>query len=255
MLTKLSSVFAALLLGGATLVAVMATPATAAPPCDQTGPRSAGCGASVTLPIPGSPGGSGGTEGGGDLTGGPGNGCGAIAGVGTCPIGPQPEAPPPPQDPIILAMDARDGLELPVPEIHTSPSPRTYVGLRTGLWLEPGAFNAPQAIAGPVLGQTVTATATARQSHVVWDMVEGKVICQGLGNPNNTECGYTYQRSSDGQPGGRYQISVSITWDIHWVCGGNCPPDQLEGDLDPLTPPAASLMLRVSEIQNVSKPG
>jgi hypothetical protein len=254
MLTKLSSVFAALFLGGTTLVAVMATPAAADPPCNETGPRSAGCGASVTVPIPGSSGGSGGSGGGGNLTDGPGNGCGAIAGVGTCPIGPPPEAPPPPQDPAILAMDARDSLELPVPKIHTSPSPRTYVRLPTGLWLEPGAFTSPSATAA-VPGQTVTATATARQNHVVWDMVEGKVICEGLGSPDSTACSYRYQRSSDHQPGSRYKITVSITWNIHWECQGNCPPNQLEGDLAPLTPPVSSLMLRVSEIQNVTQPG
>jgi hypothetical protein len=254
MLTKLSSVVSALTLCAATLVAVTATDASAAP-CRRTGPRSAGCGAGGTITVPGSRGGGGNRGGGGGgLTSGPGNGCGAVGGVGTCPIAPPPAAPPPPQDPTVLAEDARAGLELPEATIHTSPSPRTYVRLRTGLWINQGDLVAPPASASAA-GQTVRATATARTTTIVWDMGEGRVVCQGAGSPTSTACGYTYKRSSASQPGGKYRITVTITWDIHWVCSGNCPPDQLEGDLDPLTPPAAALLLPVDEIQNVSQPG
>jgi hypothetical protein len=253
MLTKLSSVVSTLTLCAATLVAVTATHASAAP-CRRTGPRSAGCGAGGTITIPGSPGGGGGNSpGGGGLTDGPGNGCGAIAGVGTCPIAQPPAAPPPPQDPTILAAQARDGLELPEATIHTSPSPRTYVRLRTRLWIDQNGL-VTQSASASAAGQTVRATATARKTSIVWDTGEGRVVCRGAGSPTSTACGYTYRRSSVGRPGGKYRVTVTITWDIHWECLSNCPPGQLEDDLPPLTPPAASLLLPVEEIQNVSRP-
>lgn len=259
MLTKLASVASVLTLCAAGMVAI-APSASACPDPARVIRNGVEVCAGGSTTTPGSPGGGGGGGGGSDLTTGPGNGCGAIAGVGTCPIVPPPAAPPPPQDPTILAEQARDTLQPPVFKIRTSPSPRTYVRLDTGLWLQPAdpggpaGLNVTPAQAGPVNGQTVTATATPRGNAVVWDMVEKRVVCHGPGTPNSTVCKYKYKRSSASQPGGRYRITATITWDIHWQCTGNCPPGQTAGDLAPLTPPATVLMLPVDEIQSVSQP-
>jgi hypothetical protein len=153
---------------------------------------------------------------------------------------------------INLAWQARGALGPPAPRIRWSPDPRTYVRLRTGLWLEPGVFTTlrtdPPITAG---GQTVTAIATPK--HVEWDLVEKTIQCTNAGGPDSTECGYSYQRSSAGQPGGKYQITATVVWDVTWTCGGDCDPGA-GGPLDDITASSTAL-LPVDEIQTESQPG
>jgi hypothetical protein len=260
MLIKFSATVAAAALTGAAFVTLMPTAAYAAP-CDKAN-ATVNCGAQgvITLPGSGGGGGGGGSDGGG-ISLGPGNGCGNLPnGTPLAGCNPGAAAPAPlPQVPTTdIATDARARLQPPPLNIHTSPANRTYVQLRTGLWIDPGGLDSPPAAVANAPGntaqQTVTATATAQRANVVWNMVENgnKVICQGPGSPTSTECGYTYKRSSASQPAGTYRISVSITWDIAWTCQGSCT--QTDGTLPALTT-VAFLDLPVDEIQNVSQPG
>jgi hypothetical protein len=150
-----------------------------------------------------------------------------------------------------VAYQARNKLLLPAPEIHTSPEGKTYVQLRTGLWIAPGDFGRETA-AAQVPGQTVTAIATPKD--VTWKMGEGTVTCTTAGSRNGTGCGYTYQRSSANQPGGKYAISATVTWNIYWTCEGVC--DAATGNFEyPTVSMTSNADLAVGEVQTESRPG
>ncbi|MFG2005790.1 hypothetical protein ACGFNU_42245 [Spirillospora sp. NPDC048911] len=148
---------------------------------------------------------------------------------------------------------AMDEMSFPPPVVHTSPEGKTYVGVRTGLWItsrEPGqgvfADRRVQAEAG---GQVVTAVAIAQG--VTWNTGEGSVLCKDPGSAASTTCGHTYKRSSHGQPNGKYQISATINWLVTWRCEGPCEPRT--GTLTPEIP-AGTEELTVGEIQTGSRP-
>jgi hypothetical protein len=153
---------------------------------------------------------------------------------------------------IDVALDAYDQLAPPTPHIHTSPANRTYVQLKTGLWLDPGDYQQETAVA-TAGGQTVTAIGTPK--NVTWNMGESTVTCGSAGSARKTRCGYTYQRSSAGRPNGKYAISVTVTWDVRWTCQGA----QCESAGAAFDPPTMSMTsnttLAVGEVQTESRPG
>lgn len=159
-------------------------------------------------------------------------------------------ATPPPTPTIDWAYDARNQLQLPVPDIHTAPAPKTYVRLKTGLWVR-GAFATFRASAGAG-GQRVTAI--ARPKSVTWNMGENAITCNSAGDPDGNTCSYTYARSSAAQPGGAYQISATVTWEVSWICRGAC--DATSGTYpDPTMSMTNTAALAVGEIQTESRPG
>jgi hypothetical protein len=149
------------------------------------------------------------------------------------------------------ADDARNQLQLPVPGINTAPARKTYVRLKTGLWVDKGTFTTFTASAGTP-GQTVTAI--AKPKNVTWDMGENAIACNSAGDRAGKTCGYTYARSSAAQPGKAYQISATITWDVSWTCTGAC--DAPAGTYpDPTMSMTSTATLAVGEIQTESRPG
>jgi hypothetical protein len=137
--------------------------------------------------------------------------------------------------PAQLALQAVKKLPLGPPDIDMDPKPggKGLVGLP--VWMavrRTGGDWGPQkatATAGPV---TVTATASVTQ--VVWQMGDGgSVTCSGPGTPyaasdggsSSPDCGYSYTQTSADQPGGRYAVTATATWAIHWAGGGE------QGDL------------------------
>jgi hypothetical protein len=55
------------------------------------------------------------------------------------------------------------------------------------------------------------------------------VTCRGAGTPYTSadnpaaaspDCGHIYTRSSAGQPGGAFQATATITWDVTWQGAG-----------------------------------
>jgi hypothetical protein len=151
---------------------------------------------------------------------------------------------------IDLAQQARGDLELPAPHIHWSPQPRTYVELRTGLWVDPADFGRfdKSVTAG---GQVVTAHATPK--YVTWNLVETTIHCRNAGGADGTACGYTYQHSSADHPDGTYHITATITWGVTWNCAGDCDPGAGSA-LDDISM-ASAAQLPVDEIQTESQPG
>ncbi|MFI0451092.1 hypothetical protein [Actinomadura sp. 6N118] len=98
--------------------------------------------------------------------------------------------------------------------------------------------------------QTIQITATP--SKVVWNLGEKALECLGAGSKDSDFCSYTYKRSSAGQPGGAYQLSATISWDVAWTCNGaDC--DAGGGTLDPLELTSVPEPLVVGEIQTRSR--
>lgn len=118
-------------------------------------------------------------------------------------------------------------------------SPRiegTYtVGVPLWLWVTPSATtwgpNTASASAGGV-----TVTATAKVSSISWRMGDGSTVtCSGPGTAYTAargmspspDCGHLYRAPSSGQPGGKYEGTVTSTWTVDWAVTGGGQSGQL----------------------------
>jgi hypothetical protein len=189
-------------------------------------------------------------------------GCTLTAQTVGCPIGVPGAAPPAGGAPAlsapgVLAQLAVKYLQLPDPVIRSSPAPGALQLTRLPVWLWVAAnVWQPQSKTAQVPGEAVTATATPVLA--AWAMGDGKTVtCKGPGtayaagdNPSaaSPTCGYTYEASSAGQPGGAYKVTVTITWDITWAGAGGAG-----GALAPLqTVAAAEFQVAESQALNTS---
>jgi hypothetical protein len=125
------------------------------------------------------------------------------------------------------------------------------VGLPEWFWVPPADWHPVQTRtvrAGPVW-----AVATATPEKIVFSPGGGLATVQCLGpgtayNPampssaQHTDCSYTYDQPSAGQPGNAYAATVAIGWNVSWVgsggAGGTVAADRLVGT--PLTLPVAA---------------
>jgi len=243
-----------------------------APQCDVT----AGSGASAGTPASPGPQ-AGGQQAAGTAAGGAAGGCvgtvsktfgcvpaGCQVTVQTlaCPIGAAPAgapaAGPGVPDPAVLAALARQTLGLPSPVIRSSPAQNALqlTNLPTWLWINPAEW-VPESKTATVPGESVTATATPVS--VTWHPGDGSMVtCQGAGTPYTSadnpaaaspDCGHTYTSSSAGQPGGAFQATATITWDVTWQGAGGAG-----GVLAPLFTTAVAAF-RVAESQALNTSG
>jgi hypothetical protein len=129
-----------------------------------------------------------------------------------------------------LLQIALGELRVPAPDPATAP-PRGkdgLVGLPEWFWIPRSAWHQVTitVTVGPVF-----ATVTASPGRLTFSPGAGlsAASCAGPGTAYNpqraasaqhTACSYTYDQSSDGQPGDVYQASVSVTWRITWVGSG-----------------------------------
>jgi hypothetical protein len=156
-----------------------------------------------------------------------------------------------------LAAMAMDQVALPAPRAHTNPARRSWVGLRTYLWID-GRLWHPYRASAAVPGQTVTLT--ARPTHVVWELGEASIQCAGPGTPyrpgrttpSTDPCGYEYRRSSARTPDGSYDVIATVFYTAEWTCTGSC--DTASGTEGPL-PATGRTRLRVGEIQTATTTG
>jgi len=191
-------------------------------------------------------------------------GCAITVQTLACPIGipgapgpVNPGVPPALPAPGVLAQLAVKYLRLPDPVIRSSPAPGALqlTQLPVWLWVAAGTWQ-PQSKTAQVPGESVTATATPVSA--AWSMGDGTTVtCKGPGTPYgggnpaaaSPTCGYTYSQSSAGQPGGAYQVTVTITWDITWTGPGGAG-----GALAPLQTVAAA-EFQVAESQALDTSG
>jgi hypothetical protein len=160
--------------------------------------------------------------------------------------------------PAVLAQLAVRFLGLPDPVIRSSPAPDALqlTQLPTWLWVAPAVWHSKSKTAR-VPGESVTATATPVS--VSWRMGDGATVaCHGPGTPYtqaddpaspSPTCGYTYTRSSAGQPHAAFAVTVTITWDITWTGPGGA------GGVLPALFTAAAAGMRVAESQAVNTSG
>lgn len=115
-------------------------------------------------------------------------------------------------------------ITLPKPTIGSAPCTRANckgaVGLPVWLWTDPGNWT-PQTASASLGGVTVNVTAKPRS--VTWSMGDGgTVTCTKPGTKYNTsmgfqsspDCGYRYLKTSLKQPGGRYTVQATSTYDV-----------------------------------------
>ncbi len=160
-------------------------------------------------------------------------------------------------DPEVLAEQAAARLDVAPPEVQLSPKAGVdqIVQLRTWMWV---ANWEPDSATASV--PSVSATVTATPASVTWDMGNGdEVVCSGPGTPfdfsrpeeeQSTDCSYTYRHSSTSQPGGVYQLSATMTYDVSWSASG--APG---GGALPAVSETTTFPLRVLEIHAVEGVG
>lgn len=247
---------------------------SAAPPKDPIPPRPSNWGYVYGAEQPGQTGpGSGGGPGGGNAggpSGGRGGGASGPAPIHYCPIwrsgmlpcdppslpgAPEPDPPAAPQvSPVQLAQQAWRRLPIPAPEVATAP-PRGsdgLVGLAEWFWVTNWRSRNDRVQAGGVWAEV-----TARPTGLTIDPGAGHapLTCPGPGTAydrsrpaqsQQSDCSYTYQRSSAGLPGSAYQVTVTVTWGGTWVGSGGA------GGALPALSRSATFPLRVAEGQAVT---
>lgn len=126
-----------------------------------------------------------------------------------------------------VAAQAWKSLRLPLPLVRTAPPRGTtgLVGLPEWVWIPRDKWRplVKRASAGAVWAQV---TATPQRITITPGPDLTPVGCDGPGtaydpgrsaSAQRTACSYTYGRSSAGEPGGAYRVTVSVTWAGRWA--------------------------------------
>ncbi len=168
--------------------------------------------------------------------------CPAPAAAGPAPApaaaagGPPAPPPPPPVPPAVVAQMAVSQMALKAIEIgivpKNAPGSVGLVGLPVYMWTaDPGPHTTGPISTTAAAGATVV-TATGTLDRVAWTMGDGNtVVCAGsnaVGTPYQTgfgadmspNCGYRYDRSSEGQPGNAWHVTATSYWTVNWAGGG-----------------------------------
>jgi hypothetical protein len=145
--------------------------------------------------------------------------------------------------------------ELIIPELHPMTAPPRgrdgLVGLPEWFWIPGahwGAVQSPVVTAGPVWAQ-----ATAVPTKIIFDPGGGLagITCDGPGtayqpkvplSAQHTDCSYTYDQPSAGQPGNAYAASVTVLWNVSWIGSGGAGGPVANGRpvSTPITVPVAA---------------
>lgn len=137
-----------------------------------------------------------------------------------------------------VARMALARLEMPIPVPRTRPSPTSYVGLRTFLWLQSDLWHVYRARAR-VAGQRVVLT--GRPLRVRWDLGDGQEVCVGPSGPEGP-CSHVWTRSARAP----YTVTATVEYGVSWTCEGAC--DAPSGTL-PVLEASGSTAVLVREIQ------
>ena len=140
--------------------------------------------------------------------------------------GPAAPAAPPPPSPAQLAQQAYSQIRLAKPTIGSAPCTEDQcmgaVGVPVWLWTQPWTPQSATAAAGGI-----SVTVTAKITNVAWAMGDGGTLtCTtpgtkfdvSMGFRDSPDCGYRYQKTSRGQPGGEtYTVTATATWAVTWT--------------------------------------
>jgi hypothetical protein len=156
-------------------------------------------------------------------------------------------------DPAVLAEQAFDRTQIPLPGVHLNPPDGTdqIVNVPTWMWVDNFSAVSASASAGGV-----TVTVTARPVRVDWSMGNGdSVSCSDGGTPydngrtpesQQSDCTYTYRRSSATRSSGTFTIRATTRWHATWAATGV----NASGDLG-FIGRSTDIVVRVGEIQTV----
>jgi hypothetical protein len=145
--------------------------------------------------------------------------------------------------------------DLIIPELQPKTAPPLHhdglVGLPEWFWIPGpnwGMVKTKRITAGPVWAQAI-----AVPTKIIFNPGGGLagVTCQGPGtayHPNvplsaqHTDCSYTYDQPSTGQPGNAYAASVTVLWNVFWVGSGGAEATVATGRAvsTPITVPVAA---------------
>ena len=158
-----------------------------------------------------------------------------------------------PVDPQELAASARESVVIPAPPLSTSPSAdrELYPQMKTWLWVD-SAWWQPYSATAEAGG--VSATVTAQPVRAEWSLGDGgRTVCGGPGvewrrgmSEDDTYCSYVYRRSSAGERGGTFTLTVTVHFEVGWSSSTGAG-----GSLGGLSR-SASTQVRVGEIQAVN---
>ena len=137
--------------------------------------------------------------------------------------------PNPPAALAVITDRAIDQLTMPRPVIAANPSltAKQVVHVPVWWWVQPGWWQTHTATAS---AGGLTITARAVPTKITWYAGDGtSTVCTGPGTPwtgsaaptsPSPTCGHTYTTTSEGSPGGKFQLRAVVTWDITWSGGG-----------------------------------
>ena len=158
-------------------------------------------------------------------------------------------------DPVTLANRAIASMDLDpitigiVPE--SGPDRVGLVGMPVWMWVANRTENTYGPITRSASEGSVSVSATASVSSIVWDMGDGsKVTCTGpgtryaahYGKQDSPTCGHRYEKMSSGQPENASPVTATSRWVIEWNGGGQTGTIELNLVSDPLP-------IRVGEVQ------
>ncbi len=159
-----------------------------------------------------------------------------------------------PANPLDLLAEARNRINLPLPQPSLSPDGEQIVNLATWMWIAPADLDDQSATAA-VPGLAVTVSAVPEVA--IWTMGDGNVVtCIGPGTPfdpslpsasQQTDCSHRYERSSINEPGESFAASVTTRWRLSWTVAGAGGGGDL-GTIDRTT----SFLIPVAEVQTVN---
>lgn len=136
-------------------------------------------------------------------------------------------------DPAVLAQRVIASMDLDpirigiVPE--SGPNRVGLVGLPVWMWVDRPTDDTFGPITASASEGSVSVSATARVSSIVWNMGDGTTVrCTGEGTPyadyygkqDSPTCGHRYEKMSTDQPDGAYQVTAASHWIVDWTGGG-----------------------------------
>ena len=152
-----------------------------------------------------------------------------------------------------MARKALSSFTIPDPVVVMAPPGPSFVNFKTWLAVRDWAPVSATASLG-----AISSTITGVPQRVTWEMgpPDGTVICDGPGrryDPNvpdelqDTDCGYTYRRSSAGiGADNAYSASVTVTYYVTWTSS-----DGTSGAIGPVSR-STDFSVRVAEIQAIN---
>jgi hypothetical protein len=135
-------------------------------------------------------------------------------------------------DPVTLATEAVERMRLKGPVVAVTPvdaAAPLLVGVDAWLWLDDDGPRSVGPISRTATAGSVSVTATAVVTKVVWDMGDGTTVtCTGPGTPwtpargtgPSPTCGHRYLQPSTAEPGGTFSVRATTHWQVDWTGAG-----------------------------------